>query len=98
LRGPRGRRHRLLGGNGVGQLGSGTTTDSDVPVAVSGITNASSVAGGAENTCALLATGGVDCWGYNDNGQLGNGTKTNSDVPCRSAESPDKPGTARRRP
>jgi hypothetical protein len=40
---------------------------------VTGITDAVLIAsdGGA---CALLSTGGVDCWGSNCNGELGNGT------------------------
>jgi Regulator of chromosome condensation (RCC1) repeat len=62
--------------------GNGTwTAYSDVPVAVSGISNAAAVTGGPDDFCALLSTGHVDCWGYNSTGQLGNGTTTGSDVP-----------------
>lgn len=33
-----------------------------------------SIAAGAWHTCAVAATGGVRCWGYNDFGQVGDGT------------------------
>ena len=70
------------GFNGSGQLGNGTRTDSDVPVAVSGITDAVSVSGdGLDSYCAVLATGHIACWGYNGVGQLGNGTTATTDVP-----------------
>ncbi len=71
------------GANGDGQLGTGTiTNDSDVPVAVTGISDAKAVASdGSASFCAVLSTGQVKCWGFNNYGQLGNGTTTNSDVP-----------------
>ena len=65
-----------------GQLGDGTTTTfSGVPVAVRGINNATGVATGAYFSCALLATGAVQCWGYGDSGELGSGTFADSSVP-----------------
>jgi len=70
------------GANFSGELGNGTTTTSTVPVAVTGITNASSISyAGGESYCAVLATGAVDCWGANNFGQLGNGATTSSSVP-----------------
>jgi alpha-tubulin suppressor-like RCC1 family protein len=71
------------GANSDGELGNGTTTASDAPVPVKKITTAVSVTSGTESltNCALLASGAVDCWGYNAYGELGDGTVTNSDVP-----------------
>ena len=72
------------GDNTFGELGNGSTTDSDVPVAT-GITTASAVAGSADDqdatACALLASGGVDCWGSGEAGQLGNGASNDSEIP-----------------
>jgi Regulator of chromosome condensation (RCC1) repeat len=62
------------GYNLYGELGNGTTTTySDTPVEVSGITDATQVSAGAGQTCALLSTGHVECWGANGNGELGDG-------------------------
>jgi alpha-tubulin suppressor-like RCC1 family protein len=75
------------GANGYGQLGDGTTNDSDVPVAVDlsslvpGDT-VTAVSAGAGGSLALLNTGEVIAWGDNEEGQLGNGTTvSHSDVP-----------------
>jgi alpha-tubulin suppressor-like RCC1 family protein len=69
------------GDNINGELGNGTNTSSDTPVAVSGLSGATAVAAGANHSCALLAGGTVECWGYNSEGQLGNGTNTSSNTP-----------------
>lgn len=71
---------KCWGINHRGQLGDGTTTNSAIPVAVTGI-SASSVAAGADFTCAVTLDGKVNCWGFNVRGQLGNGSFTQSSVP-----------------
>jgi alpha-tubulin suppressor-like RCC1 family protein len=71
------------GDNGDGQLGDGTSRGpqscngdpcASTPVAVSGISDATAIAAGGAESCALLAGGSVDCWGENLHGQLGDGT------------------------
>jgi alpha-tubulin suppressor-like RCC1 family protein len=70
------------GWNAWGQFGNGTTTGSPAPTAVLGLSGkAISIAAGGAFTCAVLASGGVDCWGYNATGQLGDGTLDNSQAP-----------------
>jgi alpha-tubulin suppressor-like RCC1 family protein len=53
--------------------GSATTVrvaDTDGTGTLSGVT---SLASGGEGYCAVLTSGGVDCWGYGPDGELGNG-------------------------
>jgi alpha-tubulin suppressor-like RCC1 family protein len=71
------------GNNFTGQLGNGTTTGSNTPVAVSlpSGTTVTAVAGGASHSLALTSSGQVLAWGNNFSGQLGNGTTTNSTTP-----------------
>jgi alpha-tubulin suppressor-like RCC1 family protein len=58
-----------------------------VPVKVQGITNAVAVATGSEATCALEATGAVQCWGSNQNDLLGHDPAT--DATCTKAGGPN---------
>jgi alpha-tubulin suppressor-like RCC1 family protein len=63
------------GSNASGQLGINVVGGSSTtPQPVTGITNATDIAAGRNNTCARLADNSVKCWGSNSGGQLGNGT------------------------
>ena len=69
------------GNNESGQLGDGTTEDSDVPVQVSGLSGVVAISAGYGHSLALLSTGAVKAWGAGASGQLGNGANASSDVP-----------------
>lgn len=70
------------GPNDSGQLGNGTTTESDTAVQAVGITGVVSDSAGPDGTtCAALAGGGVFCWGRGAEGELGNGQGDSSTVP-----------------
>ena len=60
-----------FGLNGAGQLGNGTTTNSSVPVQVTGLSDMIEVAPGGTSTCGRNVDGAVWCWGLNQDGQLG---------------------------
>jgi len=75
---------KCWGGNGVGQLGNNSTTDSPAAVDVknnAGTANLSGIVAvglGGGHTCALTTVGGVKCWGSNQYGQLGDGSTAGS--------------------
>ena len=64
------------GANFFGKLGDGTTTDRNLPVQVTGLSNVIAIAAGDAQNLALKSDGTVWTWGGNDKGQLGDGTTT----------------------
>lgn len=73
---------KCWGANDAGQVGDGTTDGRSAPAAVSGLASGvSAVDVGSYHACALMAGGGVKCWGSNDSGQLGDGALDNQPTP-----------------
>jgi alpha-tubulin suppressor-like RCC1 family protein len=71
------------GNNPDGELGNGTTAQSDIPVLVTlpaGVT-VTGLAAGSAHSMALTSAGQVLSWGRNNSGQLGDGTTDNSHIP-----------------
>src|SRR5439155_14350452 len=64
-----------------GELGTGTTTASTVPVLVSGGLSFAALSAGDFYTCGVTTGGAAYGWGCDNVGQLGNGTMTSSTVP-----------------
>jgi alpha-tubulin suppressor-like RCC1 family protein len=64
---------RCWGANVDGQLGTGDTLDSPLPVTVSGLTDSVAISSGSNHVCAVVSDGTARCWGNNSWGKLGNG-------------------------
>ena len=69
--------------NSSGQLGNNTTTNSSVPVQVSGLTGVTAITAGQYAAYALKSDGTVWAWGHGSWGELGNGLATASLVPVQ---------------
>lgn len=68
------------GYNAAGQLGSGNTTDSSVPVQVGGALAGLTITdiGGTNNASCAIAGGKIYCWGTNSSGVTGRNTTSGS--------------------
>jgi Domain of unknown function DUF11/Regulator of chromosome condensation (RCC1) repeat len=81
-----------------GQLGDGGPNTAlaappAVPVALPGGQTAVAISAGGDHTCALLASGAVSCWGWDNAGQLGDGgTIPGADAPAPPATPVALPG------
>ena len=63
---------KCWGLNNYGQLGDNSTTQSLIPVNVSGLSSGvTAISAGQFHNCALLNTGGVKCWGIGFGGRIG---------------------------
>lgn len=70
------------GDNDSGQLGDGTLANRSAAVAIASLASGvTAVTLGTRHSCALLATGGVRCWGENEDGQLGDSSRTDRSSP-----------------
>jgi alpha-tubulin suppressor-like RCC1 family protein len=67
---------RCWGANAEGQLGNGTTSNVLLAEAAEEVQlggDATELALGFDNSCALMTTGALNCWGSGSSGQLGHG-------------------------
>jgi alpha-tubulin suppressor-like RCC1 family protein len=76
------------GSNSYGQLGTGSTTDSTVPVRVTGGLTFAMTSAGWYHACGVTVDAVAYCWGRNDSGELGNGSTTDSPTPVKVAGQP----------
>jgi alpha-tubulin suppressor-like RCC1 family protein len=71
------------GGNDDGQLGNGTTTRSDTPVEVVGLSGRIVDIAVGDNVSCVVTTDGTSCFGFNVGGAVGDGTDIPRSTPVR---------------
>jgi alpha-tubulin suppressor-like RCC1 family protein len=69
------------GANEHGQTGSPTGESVLAPTRVEGLSNVIALRAGGDETCALLASGRLACWGDDSAGQLGRGRELQAPTP-----------------
>ncbi|HEX7050680.1 MAG TPA: hypothetical protein VF188_10795 [Longimicrobiales bacterium] len=69
------------GRGAYGELGTGGTEDSPVPVRVGGGVHFTAISAGGSHTCGLAEDGSAYCWGWNVAGQLGTGNTVGYGLP-----------------
>lgn len=69
--------------NGNGQLGNGTTNDTESPRKVETLANIVGIAAGNSHTLAISHDGSIYAWGSNTFGQLGDGTTDAHNTPVK---------------
>jgi len=72
---------KTWGSNVSGQLGNGSTSDSNIPVQVSNLSGVIAIVGEGNHSLALKSDSTVWCWGLNTWGQLGTANNTSSNIP-----------------
>lgn len=74
---------KCWGRNDHGQVGNNSTLNRQVPTDVSGLAaGVTTIYANHQQTCALMATGAVKCWGLNARGQIGNNSTLDRQVPA----------------
>ena len=64
-----------------GELGNGTTTNSDIPVPVTGLSGVKDIQTNGVTTYALMDNGTVEAWGSDAYGSLGHGVAADTGIP-----------------
>lgn len=79
------RRVGCRGAGSLGELGDGQKEDSDI-VVYTPLEDAVEIEAANEHTCAVLETGAIACWGWNDYYVLGTGTFARQPTPALVAD------------